>query len=227
MARDKLKKVVSPRGIAAPYPKLITPDEYEGDHAFKCGLILDPADEGVQAFVDMLKNEAQNAFDTGMADLKAQLADAKGAKIAKLKETIANMELFLPYAKSYNDDGTEDGRYVVNFKRKAQGQYPDGKAWVHNLPVFDAKKKPLAEGVDIWGGSVLRLQTELMPWFQAGLKKGGVSCRLFAVQVIELESGSSDSSDGFDVEDGYESSEMAAPQAAPVSQADAADVEDF
>jgi len=227
MARAKLKKVVSPRGIAAPYPKLITPDEYEGDHAYKCGLILDPADEGVQAFVDMLKNEAQNAFDTGMSDLKAQLADAKGAKIAKLKETIANMELFLPYAKSYNEDGTEDGRYVVNFKRKAQGQYPDGKAWVHNLPVFDSAKKPIAEGVDIWGGSVLRLQTELMPWFQAGLKKGGVSCRLFAVQVIELESGSAGGSEGFDVEDGYVSDEMPAAQAQPVSQADAADVEDF
>jgi hypothetical protein len=227
MAKAKLKKVVSPRGIAAPYPKLITPDEYEGDHAYKCGLILDPADEGVQAFIDMLKNEAQTAYDAGIADLNAQLADAKGAKIAKLKDTIANMELFLPFAKSYNEDGTEDGRYVVNFKRKAQGQYPDGKAWVHNLPVFDSAKKPISEGVDIWGGSVLRLQTEIMPWFQAGLKKGGVSCRLFAVQVIELESGSAGGSDGFDVEDGYVSDEMPAAQAAPVSQEDAADVEDF
>jgi len=45
--------------------------------------------------------------------------------------------------------------------------------------------------------------------------------------VIELEAGSSNSSDGFDIEDGYESAEMAATQAAPVSQADAADVEDF
>ena len=224
MARDKLKKVISPRGIAAPYPKLITPDEYEGDHAFKCGLILNPTDEGVQAFIDMLTAEAQAAFDAGVNDLKAQLKDATGAKIAKLKETIKGMELYLPYSKSYNEDGTEDGRYVVNFKRKAQGQYSDGKAWTHSLPVFDSAKQPIAAGVDIWGGSVLRLQTEIMPWFQAGLKKGGVSCRLFAVQVIELESGSAGGADGFDIEDGYVSSEMAAPV---VTEAQVEDVEDF
>ena len=227
MAKPKLKKVVSPRGIAAPYPKLITPDEYEGDHAYKAGLILDPADEGVQAFIDMLKEEAQAAYDAGISDLKAQLADAKGAKLAKLRTTIEETELYLPYSKSYNEDGSEDGRYVVNFKRKAQGQYPDGKAWVHKLPVFDAAKNKMGTDVDIWGGSVLRMQTELMPWFQAGLKKGGVSCRLFAVQVIELESGSSDNADGFDVEDGYESSEMPAAQEEPVSHADAPDVEEF
>lgn len=206
MAFAKLKKVVSPKGIAAPFPKITEVDDYQGQKAFKVGLILDPADEGVNDFIKMLDAETEAAYAAGVAELTESLSNATGAKLAKLKASIEGLELHKPYSPQYAEDGSTTGKVIVNFKRKAEGVLKDGKVWKHTIPVFDSKKSPIPAGTAIWGGSVLRCQTELMPFCATGLNKAGVSLRLFAVQVIEIEAGGDAVGDGFDVEDGYEAS---------------------
>ena len=76
----------------------------------------------------------------------------------------------------------------------------------------------------IWGGSVLRISADLIPFYVAAVG-AGVSLRLKAVQIIDLKTGGGAGAEsyGFEATKGY-----VAPQAEELVEAEfAADAEDF
>jgi hypothetical protein len=67
-----------------------------------------------------------------------------------------------------------------------------------------------------------------MPFCATGLKKAGVSMRLFAVQILEINSGNSAAGgDGFDMEDGYVASAAVVMSDAVETSVDTDEDEDF
>ena len=69
--------------------------------------------------------------------------------------------------------------------------------------LFDAKKNPLPADVSIWGGTIMKVAYQEVPYYTPMLG-AGVSLRLKAVQVIKLVQGKSDQNI-FKEEDGFES----------------------
>lgn len=207
MAKQALKKIVSPKGVAS-YPHLTEPDVFKGKSSFKTNLVLDPADEGVQAYLDDLKAASEAAFSEGKANMEASLSEAKGKQIKELKEKLETLRCHIPYEPEYADDGSETGRVIVKYKAVAGGEYQSGpkagQKWERKLPLFDCEKNELdPKTLRLWGGSVIRVQAEMNPFCMPATDRAGISLRLFAVQVIEVSEGGGGSADGFGVEDGY------------------------
>lgn len=204
MAKVKLEKIVTPIGVAM-WPHLVSPDEYEGAFSYKTQLVLNPDDDGVQDFLDTVEAAAQKAYDAGVAELKAE--GGKSIKIAK--ETVMKA----PIEQEYSEDGEETGNVIVAMKSIAKGVTKDGKAWERKIPLFDsgkgkARPEKIPHGtVNVWGGSLLRVECEIYPYCAKGLKLAGVSLRINSVQVLQLSEGSSGGGEGFGVEDDYDSVE--------------------
>lgn len=220
--RPRLEKIVTPKGTAR-YPHLAEPDEFEGQLDFKTGLILDPSDDGVAEFMAAVEAACQKAYEEGKEELQAKIdsGELKGKELAKAKSSIKEVEVKLPWEEEFNDAGEETGRYIIKAKALAEGVYKNGpkkgQKWKRDLPIFDAARNEIKgedkKNLRLWGGSVIRLQCEMQPYFATGLKLSGVSLRLYSVQVIELGGGASDAGDGFGVEDGY-----TAAQSAPAAE---------
>jgi len=205
--RPRLTKVVTPAGIAS-YPHLTTPDTFKNKTEFKTNLILDPAEDGVQAFLDKVSAAAEAAYAAGLAGLNEQLKEAKGKAINTLKEGIETLKCHLPYEPEYADNGDETGKVVVKFKCLAGGVHQSGnkkgESWSRNLPIFDSQKNHLdSKTLRLWGGSIIRVQAEMNPYCMLATEKAGVSLRLYSVQLIKPADGGSGDGDGFGIEDGY------------------------
>lgn len=204
MAKKKnVPSVLTPKGIAH-WPKLVEPDEYQGEEAYKTGLILDPENNEKDAeFVASVEAAAQASYDDFMAQSAEELETKTGAQKAKLKKAREDMEVHVPIKPEYDDEGEETGRVILETKMKASGvNAKTGKAWNRVCPLFDSRGKKINGKIDsLWGGSTLILEVTLNPFAMTGTSKAGVSARLEAVQVIELSSGSSGGSK-FGVEDG-------------------------
>ena len=205
--RPRLVKVVSPAGKAS-YPHLTTPDTWKNKTEFKTSLVLDPAEDGVQAFLDKITAASESAYEDGLAEANEKLAEAKGKQLKTLKDGIEALKLHLPYEPQYDDAGDETGLVVVKFKCLANGVYQsgpkEGKMWWRKLPIFDTQKTLLdSSKLRLWGGSTIRVQAEMNPYCMLSTEKAGVSLRLYSVQLIEQASGGSEDGDGFGVEEGY------------------------
>lgn len=202
MAGKKTSSIVTPRCVAV-WPKLTTPDEYEGEKAFKTGILLDPENAEHAAFIAKVNEAAQASFDEFMAESAKELETLKGAPKAKLKQARDEMELTTPITDEYDDEGEPTGRLIFNAKKKAAGvNKKTNKAWTATVPLFDARGTAIKSDVAIWGGSELRLEVTLFPYAMTGTKKAGVSGRLEAVQVLALSGGSAGGKFGVE-EDGY------------------------
>lgn len=194
-------KVVTPKGVAV-YPKLVEPDEYQGEKNYKTGLLLDPAEPGVSEFIDRVEADAQAAYDDWVEEANAAIGEATGAKKAKLKKALDEVEKHSPLAPEYDDEGEETGRFILNAKMKAEGVRKDGKPWSRTCPIFDSKGKDVTKTLgSLWGGSIVKLQVTLNPFAMPATNRAGVSGRLEAVQVVELRQGGADGS-AFGVEEG-------------------------
>ena len=207
MAYTQHKSIVSPPGVAV-WPHLSTPDAFLGNITYNTKLILDPADTDVQAYVAAVDAACKAAYDAGIADIKTQLSEATGKKKADLKAAIDNMVMHKPYTPSYSEDGEPDGKLVFNFKRTAEGIYKTGRKageyWKAKIQLIDAAKVPIPSGVNIWGGTTMRVKAEMVAFSMTGTGKAGISMRLAAVQIIDLVSGGGESdTSGFDMEEGY------------------------
>jgi len=89
-----------------------------------------------------------------------------------------------PYAAETNDVGNEPtGNIIFRFKSK----YPPR--------IFDAANKPLSD-TNIWGGSELRVNAQVIPWYSKMIG-AGVKLQLSAVQVIKYVEGGTPSADNF------------------------------
>ena len=117
-----------------------------------------------------------------------------------------------PFAQEFGDDGKPTGNMIIRFKSKFKPK------------IFDASGKLMTES-NIWGGSEIRVNAQVVPYFTA-LIGCGVSLRLSAVQVIKyVEGGTNSNADnfGFNPVEGFtqpaeETFEQAAPsKPAPLS----------
>jgi hypothetical protein len=154
---------------------LVTPKQAEG--------LIEAIDEAIEAHREKV-----------VAELKE-----KGKKGKALDIKMGNT----PYKDDENADGEETGLISFNFKMKAKVTPKDGTPWEQKPDIFDAKGKPLVD-TPVFSGSKVRIAFEMIPYFTA-IAGCGISLRLKAVQVIELQTAERTAeSFGFGEEEGYE-----------------------
>ena len=119
-------------------------------------------------------------------------------------------EAQLPYEEETDENGNLTGRCVFKFKNKAQLTTKDGRTVTMKPKLFDAKGNYLQEVESVWGGSILRVSADLIPYFVSAVGVG-VSLRLKAVQIIDLikADASNATSYGFESTSGYEATDNA------------------
>lgn len=197
-------KVMTPRGRAI-FPKLDKPDtkwKAEGQYSVKLAI---PADS-----IDGLREKVVAMLDTFVDEQRAKLADGDGKAKKKAKEL--KVREFLTDAEEVDDEGNETGNIILNFKMTASGvSKKDGKPWARKPSVFDAKGKRLSPCPPVWGGSILKVAGEAVPYYSPKDNECGVSLRLEGVQIIELRTGGQrDAAEfGFSEEEGFTSSDSA------------------
>lgn len=163
----------TPAGIAE-WPHLHAPDtkyKTEGEYTIKVRFD-NPADaqEIIEEF-DRLKDEAIKAEQKRRAEEKAK--DPK-KKFAPIKEADKSIRI-----------DEETGAVTVGFKMTASGvSKKNGQPWSRKPALYDAAGQPLADGVRIGGGSLVKVAYDMHPFYKA--IGGGVSIRLEAVQVLKL-----------------------------------------
>lgn len=190
--KAKFQSFVSPKGEAK-FPYLNTPDEYNGKKSYKVDLLYAPGDAAVDALVEKL----EAIRDEFIADaIKADPKKKKGWSTAPVLQ------------EELDKEGDETGRMFLRFKMNAEiKNEKSGKVTKLKPTLFDAKGAKT--DVEVWGGSILKIAFEAVPYAMGSSKTFGVSLRMNAVQVIELRSGSARDASGFgfEEEEGYDSSE--------------------
>lgn len=223
MAYKKNQTHTSPAGTFQ-YPRLNEADtkfKDEGEYSVK--LLLDPSDPGVQELINMV-DEAAAASLAG--------AQEKCDTPAKAKKWETK---YLPYAEVEDDDGEPSGQIAVKFSMKASGtNRTTGKAWSRKPAIFDAQGTPLTNAPAIWGGTVGKINFEVIPYSPTPQVGASVKLALNAVQIIELVSGgtsASASSFGFGAEAGgfvaeEDDDEVAEATASPVVATEAGEADE-
>lgn len=200
--KKKPQKITSDRGIAV-YPKLDKPDtkfKPEGVYSIKLRVSQEVADKLVEKHLKPVLDEYKKSEDWAKKD-------AAGKKKNGKKWKLEQADWYQPVT---DDEGNETGDVTLNFKATASGKSKkDGKEWKRGpIARFDAKGKPLPKGVQVWGGSEVKVSFVPMPWLNP---KGeyGVKLGLEAVQVLKLVEGGARSAEdyGFGEEEGYEADE--------------------
>lgn len=209
MAKEKLPSFVSPAGIAI-YPWITKADtKFNPGGDYRCKLRM--PSKVAQGLIDKLEPLRQ-----------AALAEHKKAKKKNPKE--GNV----PWSTVLDDDGNETDEIEFNFKSKATITTKDGKTLTKKINCFDSKGKPMPEGIDIWGGSKLKVAFQAVP-YDVAASGVGLSLRMTAVQVIDLVQGSggnSGSSYGFGEEEGYVAEEATSGNTFSEEASDAEDAEE-
>ena len=96
----------------------------------------------------------------------------------------------------------ESGNVFFKFKMKASGVNKKTQEKFTQRPqLLDSKKNPIASNTSIWGGSIMKVAYQPVPYYTPMLG-AGVSLRLKAAQVIKLVEGKTDNV--FKEEDGFE-----------------------
>lgn len=195
--RKKNPTFTSPKGTFK-FPRLNEPDtkfKEEGEYSVK--LVVNPDDAGVQELIEKIDAAAAECLEA------AKDAEKTPAK-AKKWET-----KYLPYADVEDDEGEPTGEIEFKFSMKASGtNKKTGKAWKRSPALFDAKGKPLGKDApQIWGGTIGKVNFEIIPYRPTIQVGASVKLALNAAQIIDLVSGggSRDASEyGFGEEEGYE-----------------------
>ena len=176
---DIIPTQVSVAGEAI-YPHLVKPDvRFSELGEYKVTLKVSKQDA-----TNMVKQIDQAIVDS----LAKAEKDTKGKKVKDAPK---------PY--------TEESDFVFfKFKMKASGVNRKTQEKFSQRPtLFDAKKNPLPADVAIWGGSIMKVAYQEIPYYTPMLG-AGVSLRMKAVQVIKLVQGKSDNNI-FKEEDGFTS----------------------
>lgn len=176
------KTITTPKGTAV-YPWLNTADAKFGDPTYKVSLRV-PADQA-EAFANMLEDKFQDFYQSKLEE--------HGKKKMRTED--------MPWDE-------EDGEYVFKLKLNKMGSSKKtGETWENKIAFYDAKGKPIPEGMvpKIGGGSTLRLSFEPNMWEVSG--KLGIQLRIKGVQVIEARQGggapATAEDHGFGEEEGY------------------------
>jgi hypothetical protein len=195
MAKKKNPQFVTPAGTAS-FPYITKADfKFNAGGVFKVRLLLDPDEDGTKKLIAKIESALDEAYD----DFTTEQPKLKKLKYAKES----------PVSPDLDDDGEETGKIAIKFSQKRLIEYKDRqsgeqKSFEATVPVYDAKGGKVTKAV--YGGSVIKVCFEIVPYCMASTKKIGVSLRLIAVQVINLVTGSGDRAAdhyGFGEEDGY------------------------
>ena len=96
----------------------------------------------------------------------------------------------------------EGDNVFFKFKMRASGKNKKTNEMFSQRPsLFDAKKNPIPASQSIWGGSLMKVAYQLIP-YHTPMLGAGVSARLKAVQILKLVEGQSQNV--FKEEDGFE-----------------------
>ena len=194
MAKDNERNVVkgtTPIGIAV-YPKLTEPDykwKTEGEYGLKIRL----SETDALPIIELMEKLVDAEYTKAEATCKNKLEKSKLKRVEDL-----------PCKEELDDDATPTGYYLLNVKMKASGvSKKTGKTWKRTPALFDSVGRPITNTgtLQIWSGSEVRVAYTLEAFSTAlGI---GCSCRLEAVQIIKLVSGSQKDATGygFDAED--------------------------
>lgn len=185
MKTNKVINGVTPIGVAM-YPKLTEPD-YKFNTAGVYSVKLQLTEEEAEPIITEIKRVIQDAYD-----------EACEKAVSKLEKSKIKLVEDTPCKEILDDDAEPTGYYALNCKMTASGtSRKTGKEWTRKPAIFDAKGSVINITPDfqIWSGSKLRVAYELVPFSTTlGI---GCSCRLTAVQVIELVSGSNKTAEGY------------------------------
>jgi len=211
MAKNQYEKMVSPAGIAV-WPYLNSPDtKFDNGGAGEYKVSVKLTEDAAQPVIDKL----QKILDQYQAEEISQNP--------KVKQFTPR----LPIEEEVDDQGNLTGNWLLKVKQKAQITTANGIVDM-KVALFDAKRRPT--NAEIGGGSTLKVATTIIPYTMPSNKAVGISLRLYAVQVLNLVEGGSES-DGsmFDVEDGFsdETSEMASNFTKNISHLSTAGDTDF
>lgn len=192
----KIKAQLTPKGIFK-FPALTTPDTYKGDTKYKTGLLLDPSEADVKAFIAKL----EEIRDAHVEKVKKYLTDEGKPGLAKKVKTREVVKDDL------DKEGNETGLVRIDASMKAEFKdKKTGEIKPLSPKFFDARGQKIKNVPEIWGGTVGRLGVDLMPTLRVADGAWGVGFFLDAVFIIDLKGpgGRDASSYGFKPEeDGY------------------------
>jgi hypothetical protein len=183
----------SPKGVAV-FPHITKPDTQ-----------FDP--EGVYNTKLQIPEEKAGEFCKLLDEAHAQaVAQAKKDRKGKKGKAAKFEEADLPYEKEEDDEGDYTGNILVTrIKQKAVITKKDGEKVRMKVNVFDAKGKAFKPDY-IGGGSTIKVAFQIIP-FDTKTAGVGVTLRLKAVQVLDLQTGGNASSYGFGEEEGFDADE--------------------
>ena len=192
MPNNKRVRLTTPKGTAK-FPKLTEPDtRFNPNGDYSVGLIFAPGE--ADEFLAQLDKLADASFEKAKQDLLDKGKKAQAKRVVRAE----------PYKMEIDQEGEETGNFEVKFKMKAKVETKAGKVYEFQPQLFDAKGKAIEpDSIEIWGGSILRVNYTPSDYYMPATKNAGISLQLNAVQVLELVSrgGGSAESFGFDAED--------------------------
>lgn len=180
MAKDKkYPRHTSPVGVVAGFTSLADADtKFKAEGVFHTKLRFAPSD--VQKYID----EAKKLAEAKLAEI---IADADGKKAAVLKKSAKVVDTFKA---DTDEEGEDNGMVVASFKMNHKvNSKKTGKTMTFVPKCFNAVGKEMTR-VNPWGGSELKVNFEIVPYFNEKDKEAGCSLRLYAYQVIKLVQGS-------------------------------------
>ena len=160
------------------YPHLNKPDVRFNEYG-EYKVTLKIAKQDASAMVKLVDQACEDS-------LASAEKEAKGKKIKSAP---------IPYK-------LEGDHVFFKFKMRASGKNKKTNESFSQRPaLFDAKKNPIPASQSIWGGSLMKVAYQLIP-YHTPMLGAGVSARLKAVQVLKLVEGQSQNV--FKEEDGFE-----------------------
>jgi hypothetical protein len=230
MTQQKVE-LTTARGVAV-YPNLNGPStKFDPDGVYECKLRYSADDEFVETFRQKAQAVIDAEFDRIVADLKKEGKAGAAAKITKAEPPITVEE--------DEETGEETGFVTIKGKKKASGiSKKTQKPWKSKPDIFDARGVQIG-GNDrrfdesklpkIGGGSVMKMNIELFPYYIAKDKEVGCGVRLNGVQIIKLVSfGSRDASGyGFGAEEDGDAIDMSDDMEDDVDTGDGDDEDDI
>lgn len=168
-------KFTTPAGRLT-WPKLQTPDCYrkEGQkpkdddkYHFSTGIVLDPEDEKVAAF---------------LAEVRPYMDDLGAAEAAIPKKKPMMKDPLYSINPELDQEGNETGMIELKFRVLAWG-IKNGKRWDREVPLLDHNNKPLEDGgQELGNGTIAQISFEPRAYNSGG--GVGVSMQLRAARVL-------------------------------------------
>jgi hypothetical protein len=173
---DKPQRYITPKGVAV-FPWLDKPDtKYKPEGEYRCKVRF--SEEVATPLIEQLQPLHDKAVEAARKNPKRKAMPEK-----KFEALITPL-----YNDVTDEEGNPTGEVEFNFKRLASGvSKKTGKPWAIKPDLFDAKGRKLAADAKVYGGSLVKISFEVVPYDTP--KSVGIKLSLAGVQVIKLVEG--------------------------------------